>query len=93
MRIRLLSFFILALAIFFIVRLYFLQVVDHQVYLDRANHQYSQSASGIFDRGAIYFTAKDGSLVAAATLKSGFTISINPEILKDPQPESTTLIP
>lgn len=82
-RIRLLSFFILALALLFIVRLYMLQIVDSQIYVDKANRQYSQSASGIFNRGVIYFTAKDGSLVSAATLKSGNTIAINPQLLEN----------
>lgn len=84
-RIRLISFFILSLACLFIVRLYFLQVVDNRIYLDKANRQYSQSASGIFDRGTIYFTSKDGELVSAATLKTGYTVAINPEILKNPE--------
>jgi len=73
------------MACLIIGRLYFLQVVNNQLYLDKANRQYSQSASGIFDRGTIYFTNKDGSLVSAATLKSGVTVAINPEILKDPE--------
>jgi cell division protein FtsI/penicillin-binding protein 2 len=90
-RIRLLSFFIITLALIFIVRLYFLQVVDNRLYLDKANKQYSQSATGIFDRGTIYFTAKDGSLVSAATLKSGYTIAINPELMEDPESAYTQL--
>jgi cell division protein FtsI/penicillin-binding protein 2 len=90
-RIRLLSVCILALALLFIVRLYFLQVVDNHIYLDKANKQYSQSSSGIFDRGTIYFTAKDGTLVSAATLKAGYTVAINPELIKNPEAVFTTL--
>ncbi len=92
-RIRILSFFILALALIFIVRLYFLQVVDNDIYLQKANRQYSQSASGVFNRGTVYFTAKDGSLVAAASLKSGVTVAINPEVLKGPEAAFNELNP
>jgi stage V sporulation protein D (sporulation-specific penicillin-binding protein) len=84
-RIRLISLLILVIALLFIGRLYFLQVVDNQIYLDKGNRQYSQSAGGIFDRGTIYFTDKTGNQVAAATLQSGFTVAINPEILKNPE--------
>ena len=84
-RIRLISILILVIAVLFIGRLYFLQVVDNQIYLDKGNRQYSQSAGGIFDRGTIYFTDKKGNQVAAATLQSGFTVAVNPEILKNPE--------
>ncbi len=33
-----------------------------------------------FDRGSIYFTAKDGSLIPAASIKFGFILYINPNI-------------
>src|ERR1700693_824451 len=92
-RIRILSIFILALALLFIVRLYFLQVVDNRIYADRANKQYSQAASGIFDRGTIYFTGKDGTLFSAATLKSGYTIAINPELITNPEDAFKQLSP
>jgi cell division protein FtsI/penicillin-binding protein 2 len=53
--------------------------------LDKGNRQYSQSSGGIFDRGTIYFTDKDGNMVSAATLQSGFIIAIDPQILKNPE--------
>lgn len=53
--------------------------------MDKADRQYSSTAKNIFSRGSIFFTNKDGSTVSAATLKSGSTITINPQILKDPE--------
>jgi len=37
-----------------------------------------------FDRGSIFYTRKDGSLLSAATLESGFTLAINPREIGDP---------
>ncbi len=62
-----------------------MEVVENGLYLDKADRQYSSSAKTIFSRGSIFFQNKDGSLVSAATLKSGFTIALNPKILKDPE--------
>lgn len=84
-RIRLISVFIFLFAILLISRLYLLQVVQSEVYQDKADRQYSSTAKNIFTRGAIFFRNKDNSLVSAATLKSGSTITINPQILKDPE--------
>ena len=39
----------------------------------------------MFDRGIIFFTHKDGNLFSGATLKTSYTIAINPTHLKDTQ--------
>ncbi len=62
-----------------------LQIVQKEIYQDKADRQYSSTAKNIFTRGAIFFRNKDGSLVSAATLKSGSIITINPEILSEPE--------
>lgn len=62
-----------------------LQVVQNNLYLDKADGQYLSAQGGLFERGNIFFQNKDGSLVSAATLKSGFTVAINPQILKNPE--------
>ncbi len=84
-RIRIISILIFAFALVLIARLYFLQIVDNDVYLEKADRQYSSTAKNIFTRGSIYFRNKDNSLVSAATLKSGSTITINPQVLKNPE--------
>ena len=45
-----------------------------------ADRQYTRPAGQTFDRGNIYFSSKDGSLVSAATVMMGFTVAINPKI-------------
>ncbi|MFZ2522960.1 MAG: penicillin-binding protein 2 [Minisyncoccia bacterium] len=84
-RIRLISIFVFLFALLLVGRLYLLQVVQSDVYQDKAERQYSSTARGIFSRGSIYFSNKDGSLVSAATLKSGSIVTINPQILKNPE--------
>ena len=84
-RIRVISLFIFAFALLIIARLYFLQVVESGLYSDKADRQYVSSGSGIFNRGSIFFQNKDGSLVSAATLQSGYIIAINPEVLQNPE--------
>ena len=84
-RIRLISFGIFIFALVIIVRLYFLQIVDNDFYISKADKQYTSTAQKIFSRGSIFFQNKDGSLVSAATLKSGYIVAVNPEILKDPE--------
>ncbi|MEQ1561359.1 MAG: penicillin-binding protein 2 [Nitrospira sp.] len=84
-RIRVISVFIFLFALILVGRLYILQVVDNNLYLDKADRQYSSTSKNIFSRGTIFFQNKDKSLVSAATLKSGFTIAVNPEVLKNPE--------
>lgn len=84
-RIRLISIFVFLFALLLISRLYLLQVVQSEVYQDKADRQYSSTAKNIFTRGTIFFSNKDNTLVSAATLKSGSTVTINPQILKDPE--------
>ncbi len=65
-------------------RLYMLQVVRGAEYRDRAEGQYKIS-SDPFDRNSIYFTEKDGTTVSAATLRSGFLLTVNPQKVEIPE--------
>lgn len=71
-------------ALVLVARLFFVQVVDGKAYEEQAENQYITSTQDSFNRGEIFFKEKDGQLVSAATLKSGFTVAINPTILKNP---------
>lgn len=84
-RIRLLSWFIIIVSLVLIAKLYDVQIVNGQSYKDRANRQYVQPSAGVFDRGSIYFTTKDGTEVAAASLMSGFTLALNPKNISNPE--------
>lgn len=74
---------ILLFAILLIVRLYFVQIVEGNNYQTLADRQYKYSGNHLYDRGSIFFTDKSGILVAAARLKSGFTVAINPQNVSD----------
>ncbi|MCR4334086.1 MAG: penicillin-binding protein 2 [Patescibacteria group bacterium] len=84
-RIRLVLAFIILAALGIFVRLYFVQIVHGDDYSQKADRQFSSGGSGLFDRGTIYFTRKDGTLISAATLSTGFLVAINPQILNDPE--------
>lgn len=82
-RIRLVLAFIILAALIILVRLYFLQIVSGDEYAEKADRQFSSGGSGLFDRGTIFFTRKDGSLISAGTLSTGFLVAINPQTLRD----------
>ena len=82
-RLRLVLAFLILIGVFIFVRLYFIQVVQGNDYAEKADRQYMSSGSGLFDRGSIYFTRKDGTLISAASLASGFLVAINPQTLQD----------
>jgi cell division protein FtsI/penicillin-binding protein 2 len=84
-RIRILSFLIVGCAIVLIVRLYYLQVVYSQSYKLRADHQYTTPGQNIFNRGSIFFVDKDGTRTSAATVKSGFFLTVNPKLITAPE--------
>src|SRR4051812_23661339 len=74
------SVFVLA-AILIVVRLYFLQIVHGAEYREEALGQYKAQAPQTPHRGAVYFSAKDGALVSAAVMQSGWRIAIDPRML------------
>lgn len=82
-RIRLVSAGIVILALLIVGRLFSLQVVSAESYRERADRQYAAPASGVFERGSIYFTKRDGTYLSAATTTAGFKVAISPETLGD----------
>ncbi len=82
-------FFVVALV--FVVKLYLVQIVQHEQWNDRADRQFSLPNGRIFDRGSIFFQDKNGERVSAATLASGLTLAIKPNILEDTQSTYTQL--
>ncbi len=84
-RIRLVLAFIILVALCILLRLYFVQIVHGASYAQKADRQFASGGNGLFDRGAIYFTRKDGTLISAATLATGFLVAINPQTLANPE--------
>jgi len=84
-RIRLICIGIFVFAVLIVARLYILQIVNSDSYTEKANRQYLSTSQNIFNRGTIFFQDKNGGLVSGATLKSGFIVAVNPEVLKEPE--------
>lgn len=82
-RIRVISLAILVFAIILIGRLYTVQIVSGEEFSSRADRQYLQSNYDYFNRGSVFFESKDGDLVPAATLKTGFILAISPPLVED----------
>ena len=71
-------------ALVILSKLFFVQVIDGNDYSIKAQKQYVKPADTNFNRGSIFFTSKDGIKIAAATIKDGYNLSLNPKIIKDP---------
>ena len=83
-RLHIVSGIIGAIALIFIAKLYFVQVVHGDEARVTASKQYVRTTASLFDRGSIFFTRKDGVTLSAATLATGFTVVINPTKIVSP---------
>ncbi len=81
-RITFISVCILLVAALLVVKLYSVQIIHGNDFAERADRQYQRPSSGIFERGNIYFTQKDGTPISAATVKTGFIVAINPKLVR-----------
>ncbi|MFH0804271.1 MAG: penicillin-binding protein 2 [Candidatus Zambryskibacteria bacterium] len=84
-RIRLISVIIIVMALVTSVRLYFVQIVHGESFASDAERQNINENTTLYDRGEIYFESKAGEIIPAAISRSGFTVAINPKIIKDPE--------
>jgi cell division protein FtsI/penicillin-binding protein 2 len=84
-RVRIILALVVFSALLIFIRLYFVQIVYGNEYMQKADRQFASGGGRLFDRGSIYFTRKDGTLISAATLASGFLVAINPQALTDPE--------
>ncbi|MBC7766790.1 penicillin-binding protein 2 [Arenimonas sp.] len=78
-RVRVLSLIFISIALVLIIKLYIVQVANHENYLNLGDRQYIKKNSNINDRGDIYFTKKDGTYIVAATMQEEYTLYINPK--------------
>ncbi|MBU2159137.1 hypothetical protein KJ848_03065 [Patescibacteria group bacterium] len=83
-RLRILSIGLFLVVVLLITRLYFVQIVHGADFALRAERQYISASQELYDRGSIYFTRKDGTIISAATLSNGFTIAMTPKRVTDP---------
>ncbi len=84
-RIRFITGVFLFLSFLLIVRLYFLQVLHHDELSSRGENQYVHTVQDLYNRGTIYFTTRDGEKIAAATVKSGYVLALDPQHVTDPE--------
>ncbi len=82
-RIRIIIGAVIVVGAFVIVQLFSLQVINGAEYKKKAQQQYVTSSGSSFDRGNIYFSKKDGSTIAAATVENGFKLAIVPARIVD----------
>ena len=68
-RVRLLTLVCMAVTLVIVGKLYLLQIVHGEEYARRADAQQVTLKNPLLNRGSIYFTGKDGTLITAATLK------------------------
>ncbi len=60
-----------------VASLYRTEIVKGGTYAARAQAQYAKPTVSVFDRGSIFFQARDGTRVAAAALSRGYFIYLN----------------
>jgi stage V sporulation protein D (sporulation-specific penicillin-binding protein) len=84
LRIRIITGIILLLSVFLIGRMYQVQVLAHEHYLERAERQYVHTKQDLYSRGSIFFTTKEGEKVSAASVRSGFILAFNPSKVSNP---------
>jgi stage V sporulation protein D (sporulation-specific penicillin-binding protein) len=85
------AFFLFACVL--VGKLFLLQFVHANSYSDRADKQYATPVGDIFERGNIFFSSRDGALVAAGTVMTGFKIAVNPQKVTDVEALYTALTP
>lgn len=82
-RARILSALFVCAALLLGVRLYFIQIVHGEEYRERAKAQYVATSVDTEDRASIFFSEKDGNLVAAAIMQVGWRVAIVPKEITD----------
>jgi len=83
LRIRIITGAVLFLSLILIVRLYQVQIAQHDEYQERGERQYVHTVRDLYSRGNIYFSTKNGEKVSAATVQAGYLLSIDPSRIDD----------
>ena len=65
------------------IALYRIQISEGKDYVAKANKQYARPTVTTFDRGSIFFTTKEGTHSAAATLTTSATLYMVPKLITD----------
>ncbi|MDP3962367.1 MAG: penicillin-binding protein 2 [bacterium] len=65
-------------------KLYLIQIVRGEEYIQQADRQYAKPIDSVFDRGSIFFKTKNGTKVSVAAINEGYTLVMNPKLIRDP---------
>lgn len=84
-RIRIITGVVMLAGLVLVGRLYFLQIINFDVYVARGESQYVHTVTDLYDRGTIYFTTRDGDKVSAATVQSGYVMALDPSRIENPE--------
>lgn len=84
-RIKFLGLLLCAFALVLATRLYYVQAIQSEGYIDQGDRQYVRRGQSIFDRGSIFWSSKEGNLVSAATLQTGYTVALEPRKIEHPE--------
>src|SRR4051812_37977727 len=88
-RVRLIFIFIVVFALTLVYRLYSIQIVSGEAYIEKADRQYVSVSPSLQNRGTIFFTSKDGSHVTAAYQQTGSMAVLNPTVIPDKKAAET----
>jgi cell division protein FtsI/penicillin-binding protein 2 len=64
-----------------LISLYRIQIIKGDEYRLKADKQYIKPQVNLFERGSIFYTSKDGTKLAAATVAEGYLLYMNPSII------------
>lgn len=84
--------FVILIALLLVAKVFHIQIVKNEEFSTLADRSYVQS-SGIFDRGTIFLTSKDGTPIAGATVVKGYLLALDPTRIEDPEAVWTALEP
>ncbi len=84
-RVRILSSLFVCAALLLSLRLYFVQIVHGGEYQKKARGQYEEISEKRNDRNDIFFSKKEGDLVAAAVMQAGWVLAIVPAEISNPE--------
>ncbi len=77
------------ITLIFVIRLFYIQVIDREDYEALAKKQYVKYEEDTFNRGTIFLTHKGGEPVPAAQLMVLYDVVINPSLITDSNREAT----
>lgn len=84
-RYRIITGCVFFVALVIVSRLFYIQIIQGSDYVLKGDRQYQRPNDSVFDRGSIFYTSKDGIKIAAATIKDGYNLSLNPKVIADPK--------